>query len=288
MRRAVIIKAKTFFVLLLILISSASAIAGQQRVSLRPNFKNGQQDRYAITSSVDRAVKATGANGIESRVRRELTAIVVIETVEAAESHISQRVIIESAELRETIDGVEVPAKLDLAGQKLEFTWNRAGKLLKASIPHPASSIELAELVSSLAGWFPSTEVAVGQSWRAEGQGPIYSNEISDIAKASSTVYRLAAAGETVSIEGDITLKQSGAALLTVSGSQTNVNVIAAGKGVTRFDYDAANSRMIHGTTETRVEGRLANIPPSAAGEKMRPREGLLVETSKYSIKLLL
>jgi hypothetical protein len=61
--------------------------------------------------------------------------------------------------------------------------------------------------------------------------------------------------------------------------------VIAKGSGTTRFEYDVESSRIIQATTETRLEGRLANVTPGPPGVS-RSREGSVVETSKLSIKL--
>jgi hypothetical protein len=63
--------------------------------------------------------------------------------------------------------------------------------------------------------------------------------------------------------------------------------VIAAGKGSALVEYDIAAQRIVAATTETSVEGRLANIPPAAKGAKLEPREGSVVETAKFSIKLV-
>ena len=105
---------------------------------------------------------------------------------------------------------------------------------------------------------------------------------------SASTIYTLAALSKGVaSIDGAVTLNQSGSSVFNPGGGKVNVSVTASGKGSAHIDMDISAGRLIAGTTESRVEGTLVNIQPTAAGEKMNPREGSLVEMAKFSIKLI-
>lgn len=170
----------------------------------------------------------------------------------------------------------------------MEIQLSGVNGLLKVSLPQQAADLGLADLLFSLRGWFPAGDVEVGQKWQAIGQGPVYSERMSEIGKASTTSYRLASLqGNTATIEGEIALNQSGPARVSATEGKTNVNVIGKGAGRTRFEYDTAGNRIIGGETEMRFEGKLANIAPAAEGEKLQPRVGSVVEVSKYSIKLV-
>lgn len=282
-------KSKIIFMLFFILAAAASAAAQDGRVSLRPVFKSGQQDRYLITASVTTVVTAKDEQGLSSNLHTELTATVLLRTVAVDEKSVSREAIVESINSRATLNGNELATVAPaLVGQKIEFTLDPSGNLLKCSIPQEAVKIGLTELLLATNRWFPSGEVAVGQTWQSGGQGPVYSDAMSDLSKGSTTVYKLSAMSDhRASIEGAITLNQSGSSVLTTSEGRTNVNLIAEGKGATRFEYDLKANRVLDGATVTRLEGRLANIAPTAEGEKMRSREGTVVEQAKFSITLM-
>ena len=76
-------------------------------------------------------------------------------------------------------------------------------------------------------------------------------------------------------------MSQSGGARVSTVDGPLNVNAIGAGKGKSRFEYDVAGNRMLSGETEIKFEGRLANVVPSADGEKSRSREGSFVRDGK-------
>jgi hypothetical protein len=84
-----------------------------------------------------------------------------------------------------------------------------------------------------------------------------------------------------------VALRQEGATRVAIPAAQTDLNLTAAGDGTTRIEYDVAAGRIVSAVTESMLKGRVVNIPPSRAGEPMQPREGALVETAKFSIKLL-
>jgi hypothetical protein len=183
-----------------------------------------------------------------------------------------------------------------LVGQKIEFVLDASGRVAKCSIPQKAVDAGLAELIFSLTSWIPSVDVSVGQSWGASDgtsavageYGYISTTRIADISKGAITVYKLTGVDNSKAvIEGAIALNQSGASVLTTRDGRMNVNVLAAGKGTTRVEYDVEGGRIINATTDTTLEGRLVNVAPTREGEKMQPREGALVETSKFSIKLI-
>jgi hypothetical protein len=265
----------------------AASAAGQERTSLKPVFKEGQQDRYRISAVVETSVTPAGPDGLSSNLRRELTALVSVRTARVGENgEVDREAIIEESLLRVTENGVERKAPQIASKSKIEFTLNLSGGLLKCSLPQEGGA--LAEILFALTGWYPREEVAVGQSWRISGHGPFYSSALSNIPKGATTTYRLASLSDDVAaIEGAVSLNQSGAALLTTREGQLNVNVIAKGSGVARFEYDAIEGRLLGGRSESRLEGKLAHVEPSAAGEKMRSREGTLVETANFSISVV-
>ncbi|HET9531444.1 MAG TPA: hypothetical protein VFQ92_13890, partial [Blastocatellia bacterium] len=279
-------RAKVLSSLILILSTSFVAVAGDGPFRLRPDFKPGQQDRYLINATVATSVEPGGESGLSSSLRREVTATILLRTLEVGEQgEVSQEAIIEEVSSRASVNGVEADSNAAaLVGKKIEFSFNSSGHLLKCTIPEPASELGLAEIVFSLVRWFPSEERAAGQTWKVSGQGPVYTDRLSEIAKNSTTEYRLLAVDkDTANIEGEVKLTQSGASMLSTSKGKLNVNVVAAGGGRTRVVYDISGHRVIGGSTETRLEGKLANILPSAAGQKMESREGKLVETTSFS-----
>jgi hypothetical protein len=265
----------------------AASAAAQQRASLKPVFKEGQQDRYRISAVVETIVTPAGSNGLSSHLRRELSAIVSVRTARVGENEVEREAIIEESLLRVTENGVERKTPQLASKSKIEFTLNLAGGLLKCSLPQESAA--LAEILFALTGWYPHEEVAVGSSWRVSGHGPFYSSALSEISKGATTAYRLASLSDDVAaVEGAVSLNQSGAALLTTKEGQLNVNVIAKGSGTTRFEYDAIEGRLLGGRSESRLEGKLAHVEPSAAGQKMRSREGTLVETASFSISVVM
>jgi hypothetical protein len=264
-----------------------ASAAAQGRTSLKPVFKEGQQDRYRISAVVETIVTPAGSDGLSSNLRRELSAVVFVRTARVGENGEADReAIIEESLLRVTENGVERKSPQIASKSKIEFTLNLAGGLLKCSLPQEGGA--LAEILFALTGWYPHEEVAVGDSWRASGQGPFYSSALSEISKGATTAYRLASMSDDVAaIEGAVSLNQSGASLLTTKEGPLNVNVIAKGSGTTRFEYDAIEGRLLGGRSESRFEGKLAHIEPSAAGQKMRSREGTLIETTRFSISVV-
>jgi hypothetical protein len=288
---------RIIFSLLLILLTSISAIAQSSRVSLKPLLKPDQEYRYVINASVDTRVQPTNANGIASNVHRETTATVLLRGVANEKSGFTNEAVIEAITTRTTVDGIDRPATgSSLVGLKIEYRLDQMGRLVKASFTKAAVETGLAELIFNLTKWVPTTEVEVGQTWGTGSAGEsligdygyFYASAVSDITKGATLSYRLSRVdGDKALVEGAIALNQSGAALLTTKDGGLSVNVIAAGKGSTRVEYDVAASRIVEATTETSLEGRLANIPPAAAGQKLQPREGSLAETAKFSVKLV-
>lgn len=274
---------------------SAGAQAG--RVALKPNIKPGQENRYEINASVHTVVTPKGATGIGSDVRRELEATVVVRTSVNEKGDVIHEAAIESIDSRAAVDGADNSSSVaSLVGQKIEFVLDASGRVAKCSIPQKAADAGLAELIFSLTSWIPSTDVTVGQSWGpgerngvAAGEyGYISTSKIADISKGATTTYKLTRVDDSkATIEGAIALNQSGGSVLTMKDGRMNVNVLATGKGMTRVEYDVESSRIINATTDTTLEGKLVHIAPTREGEKMQPREGALVENSKFSIKLV-
>jgi hypothetical protein len=288
-------KPKILFLSLLVLTTVARASAQNERVSFKPHVKPGQENRYQITASVHTIVTPTGATGIASDVHRELRATVTVRTGVGEKGGIIHEAAIESITFRAAIDGAESPSgAASLVGQKIEFVLDASGRLTGCSMPQKAADAGLAELIFSLTSWIPATDVAVGQSWgQADGNvnageyGYISTTGMADISKGATSMYKLSGVeGSKATIDGQIALRQSGASMLTVKDGRMNVNVIAAGKGTARIEYDVESNRILSATTDTTLEGRLAHIAPTREGEKMQPREGAMVETSKFSITL--
>lgn len=273
------------------LVASTSASAQARQVSLRPVLKPGQENRYVINISVDTRVNPTGANGIASVVHKESTATVLVS------GGTSNEAVVEAFSTRTTIDGVETPAtETSLVGQKIEYELDSQGRAARVSFPQAAGESGLAELLFSLARWVPNNEVSVGQTW---GQaiaidsltgdyGYVAAPSLAEIPKRAAVSYRLSSLdGDIAVIDGAITLTQSGSSSLTTRKGRLNVTAIAEGKGNTRVEYDVNAARVIAATTETSFEGRLMNMAPTREGEKLQPREGSVVETAKFSIKLV-
>lgn len=282
-------RARTTFALLALLIQSAVAVA-QDRVSLRPIFKAGDESRYAINASVETTVTPKGLDGIGGTSRGELTATVLVRTLSLGDAgEINQEAIVEAISFSSGNSGVvSAPAAKEVAGKKIEFTLAPSGYLTRCSIPESRGYLALADLLFSMARWRPANEVAVGESWEALGRGGLYTDRLSEISVGASTAYKLVSlAKENASIEGAVSLSQSGSSTFDAGGVSLHVSVVASGKGTAHVDVDVKGGRLIAGATESRVEGSLVNIQPTAPGEKMRTREGSLVETSKFSIKLI-
>lgn len=280
-------RAQVIFILIVMLMPLTTA-SSQEQVKLGPAFKPDQQARYTITARVDQVITPTGGDGISSSVHREFTATVLWRTVGVDEKGvITQEAIIEDVSYRDLIDGKDRPSSEDaLAGQTVELKFTGPGNLLKASIPKQAADLGLADVLVSLLRWFPGRDVSTGQSWNST-QPAIYSGGRSEIGRSLDTTYQLVSVeGDTAVISGAITMSQSGGARVSTGDGPLNVNAIGAGKGKSRFEYDVAGNRMLSGETEIKFEGRLANVVPSADGEKSRSREGSFVETAKFTIKL--
>lgn len=280
-------RAQVIFILIVMLMPLTTA-SSQERVKLGPAFKPDQGARYAITARVDQVITPTGGDGISSSVHREFTATVLWRTVDVDEKGvINQEAIIEEVSYRDLIDGKDRPSSEDaLAGQTVELEFTGPGNLLKASIPKQAADLGLADVLVSLLRWFPVREVSIGQFWNST-QPAIYSGGRSEIGRSLDTTYQLVSVeGGTAVISGAITMSQSGGARVSTGDGPLNVNAIGAGKGKSRFEYDVAGNRMLSGETEIKFEGRLANVVPTADGEKSRSREGTFVETAKFTIKL--
>ena len=282
-------RVRTAFALLALVMYAAVATA-QDRVSLRPSFKVGDESRFAISASVETTVTPKGAEGIGGTSRGELTATVLVRTVGVSkDGQVEQEALVEAITFSSTKAGVaSPPSTKEIAGRKIEFAMTPSGHLLKCSIPESPGYLTLADLLFSIARWYPAGEVAVGGSWEALGRGHLYTDRLSETSMGANTVYKLASLAKGMaSIDGAVTLNQSASSAFNPGGVFKNVSVVASGKGTAHIDVDVSAGRMIGGTTEARVEGTLVNIQPTAAGEKINPREGLLVETSKFSIKLI-
>lgn len=317
-----------FFVLLL---AAANAFAQTGGVSLKPLLKPGQEARYSLSGSIDTQVTAAGANGLSGSERREMSATLLLrvsvpappgankniakakdttivgtglphsretfvwESETGAKEALSYEAVIEAFDLRRTINGADSPSNVKSAvGQKIAFSLDAAGRVVKCAIPVEAAREGLADLLFSMLGWAPAAPLAVGQTWTSPaasdplGYGYISATAMSSVPKYAKATYTLSALdGGRAVVEGAITLQQEGASMLPLPAVQPKVNLIAAGRGTTRIEYDTATSRLASAMSESVLKGKVVNIPPTLAGEKMQPREGALTETAKFSIKLV-
>ena len=288
-------RTKKILLLLAVLIAATTAGAQSRRVSLKPALKPGQENRYIFTASVDTHVSPTGANGIASDVHRETTATVLFRSAADEKGDPVNEAIVEAITTRATLDGIDRPTTGSaLVGQKIEYRVDSLGRVLKVSFPQAAAETGVAELIFSLTRWSPASEVSVGQIWGQGGgnlpgdYGYISADTFSEIAKGAATSYKLSAIdGDKATIDGAIALNQRGSSSLTTKEGRINIAVTAGGTGRTRIEFDVTGSRIITATTESSFEGRLATIAPKQGGEKLTPREGSLVETAKFSVKLV-
>lgn len=288
---------RLIFGLVFSLIASSIASAQSRPVSLRPVLKPGQENRYVINISIETRVTPSGDDGLASVFHKESTATILLRGVASDRGDVSNQAVIEAFTTRATLDGVDTPtAEPSLIGQKIEYDLDSQGRATRSSFPQPAGRIGLAELLFSLARWVPSNEVSVGQTWGQSiaidsltgDYGYVAAPSIAEIPKRASVSYKLSSLdGGLAVIDGAITLNQSGSCLLTTKQGHLNVTATGDGKGSTRVEYDLGASRIIAATTETSFEGRLIHIAPTREGEKPQPLEGAVVETAKFSIKLV-
>jgi hypothetical protein len=278
------------------LIAATCASAQARRVALKPTLLPGQEVRYAVNVSIETRVIPSGDDGIASAVHKESTATVVLRGVAADKGESSIEATVEAFSTRTTVDGVDAPDPDDSPiGQKVEYELDVHGRAIRMSFPQAAGRAGLAEMLFNLARWIPSSEVSVGQSWGqsiaidslAGDYGYVAAPSIAEIPKRATVSYRLSSLdGNTAVIDGAINLNQSGSCILTTKQGRINVTGIAEGKGNTRVSYDLNAGYVTAATTETTFEGRIANIAPTRDGEKLKPREGSIVETARFSIKL--
>jgi len=202
--------------------------------------------------------------------------------------------VIEAIDARLTVNGVDSPANVKSAvGQKIAFALDATGRIVRCAVPMEAARAGLADLLFSMLGWAPAAPLNVGQTWgNLSGNEPLAYGYISaavmsDVPKSAKTAYTFSALEDNHAVvEGTISLRQEGATMLQIPAVQAKVNLMASGSGTTRIEYDVATNRIASAVSESLVKGRIVNIPPTREGEKMQMREGALVETAKFSIKL--
>jgi hypothetical protein len=279
---------KTPIALLIFLFYSVVANA-QDRVSINPGFKAGDENRYTVSASVETIVTPKGADGIGGSSRGQLTATVSMRVLSVKDGQIEQEAVVEAISFSSNRVGSTANSESkEVAGKKIEFGITPGGQLLKCVIPDSPGYLALADLLFSVFKWYPRADVNVGGTWDAVGRGSLFTERLSDATMSASTTFKLSSISKGLaSIDGAITLQQSGSSIFNPGGGNINVSVIANGKGSAHVDVDVGAGRLIGSTTESRVEGTLVNIQPTAAGEKMNPREGSLVEIAKFSIKLI-
>jgi hypothetical protein len=274
---------------LIVLVTYGAVANAQDRVSLRPIFKAGDENRYTLSASVETIVTPKGAGGIGGNSRGQLTATVAVRVLSVKDSEIEQEAVVEAISFTSSKAGsTGTPESKEVAGKRIEFAITPAGHLLRCVIPDSPGYLTLADLLFSAFRWFPRADVGVGGTWEADGRGNLFTERLSETSMSANTTFKLSSLLKGIaSIDGAITLSQSGSSVFNPGGGNVNISVTASGKGSAHIDMDVGAGRIIAGTTESRVEGTLINIQPTAAGEKMNPREGSLVETSKFSITLI-
>ena len=280
------------------LMASTSASAQARQVSLKPMLTPGQEIRYVINISLDTRVTPTGSKGLASIIHKESTATVLLRGVAAEKSDAAYEAEIEAFTTQTTLDGADLPQPFaSPVGEKIEYGLDSQGRPTTVKFPALAGKSGLVELLLSLTRWVPSNEVSVGLRWGqsiavdslAGDYGYISAPSIAEIPKSAAVSYRLSSLdGNKAVIDGMIALNQSGSCSLTTKQGRLNVTAIAEGKGSTRVEFDLSAGRIIAATTETSFEGNLMNMAPTREGEKLQPREGSIVETAKFSIKLVL
>jgi hypothetical protein len=202
---------------------------------------------------------------------------------------------IEAFEARATVNGVDSSANVKGAiGQKIGFALDPAGRIVRCVAPMEAARTGLLDLLFSTLGWAPAQPLAVGQTWEAPfahdlpGYGYVSAAGLSSVPKTAKTAYTFAALNDNRAVvDGAITLNQPGASMIDIPAARMKVNLLAAGSGTTRIEYNVTTDRLASAVTESTLKGRVVNIQPTRAGEKMQPREGALAETAKFTIKLV-
>jgi hypothetical protein len=280
---------RTAATVLILMIFFGTVANAQDRVSLRPGFNAGEETRYTVSALVETIVTPKGPGGIGGNSRGQLTATISLRVVAVKEGAIEQEAMVEAISFSLSKAGSSGGSdSKDVAGKKIEFTTTPTGQVSKCIIPNSPGYIALADLLFSSFRWYPTADVVVGGTWETVGRGNLFTERLSEAAMSATTLYKLAALSKGVAtIDGAVTLSQSGSSVFNPGGGSVNVSVIASGKGSAHIDMDVSAGRLISGITENRVEGTIINIQPTAAGEKMNPREGSLVEISKFSIKLI-
>ncbi|HKP10708.1 MAG TPA: hypothetical protein VJZ91_01310, partial [Blastocatellia bacterium] len=201
--------------------------------------------------------------------------------------------VIEALDARATVNGLESPLNVKgVVGQKIGFTLDAAGYIVRCVAPTEAARAGLIDLLFSMLSWSPAQPSAVGQTWGTPagsdqpGYGYVSAAAMSSVPKSAQTAYTFKALdGGRAVVEGAITLRQPGASMLEMPAARVKVNLIASGGGTTRVEYDVTSNRIASAASESTLKGRVVNIPPTREGEKMQPREGALVETAKFSIR---
>ena len=129
-------RARAGWVAIALLMYAAAAVA-QDRVSLRPGFKVGDESRYTITASVETTVTPKGSDGIGGTSRGELTATVVVRTLGLSETgEVNQEALVEAINFRSGKGGVvSPPGTNEVAGKRIEFATGPSGYLSRCSIP---------------------------------------------------------------------------------------------------------------------------------------------------------
>ena len=210
----------------------------------------------------------------------------------AAGDAVYYEAVIEAFEVRSTVDGVEgLSSGKGVVGQKLAFTLDSTGRLVNCAFPFEVVKAGLPDFLFSLLGWAPKAPLEVGKTWEPRnptGLPYIVAPALSSVPVAANAAYTLSSlSGGKAIVDGVIVLGQPGATMLPVAAVKTKVNLVALGAGTARIEYDVAAGRLASAVTESSLKGRVVHVPPTREGEKMQPREGALVETAKFSVKLL-
>jgi hypothetical protein len=119
---------KTPIALLIFLFYSVVANA-QDRVSIKPGFKAGDENRYTVSASVETIVTPKGADGIGGSSRGQLTATVSMRVLSVKDGQIEQEAVVEAISFSSNRVGQrQIPNQRRSPGRKLNL------------VSHPADS----------------------------------------------------------------------------------------------------------------------------------------------------
>src|SRR5215475_7007149 len=147
-------------VTVLVLVILGVVANAQDRVSLRPDFKAGDESRYTINALVETIVTPRGPGGIGGNSRGQLAATVTVHVLSVKEGVIEQEALVDAISFSANKAGSPASSESkEVSGKKIEFAITSAGQLLKCVIPDSPGYIALADLLFSAFKWYPASDV---------------------------------------------------------------------------------------------------------------------------------